>query len=160
MQIHGWEEIVTGRFNFNFYSNKGSVLIITAMMLPIFILVIGMVVDIGRAMVFKEELNKACMIAAEESSRCIDIESAQNFGINKLAGNYPDIIYEYFNKNYEKKDYASINYLNYNVIENADNPKYIEVTCEAKVECFFLKIVGINDILVHCRALGRLRRIK
>ena len=148
------------KLSFNFYSNKGSTLVVVATLLPVFILIVGMVVDIGKAMVFKEELNKACMVAAEEASKCIDIEAAQELGVNRLAGNYPDIIYEYFNKNYEIKDYTSINYLNYNVIESTDNPKYIEVTCEAEVECFFLKIVGINNILIHSRALGRLRRIK
>jgi len=148
------------KLSFNFYSKKGSALVVVAMLLPVFILIVGMVVDIGKAMVFKEELNKACMVAAEEASKCIDIEAAQELGVNRLASNYPDIIYEYFNKNYEIKNYTSINYLNYNVIESTDNPKYIEVTCEAEVECFFLKIVGINDILIHSRALGRLRRIK
>ena len=149
-----------GKLSFNFYSKKGSALVVVAILLPVFILIVGMVVDIGKAMVFKEELSKACMVAAEEASKCIDIKAAQELGVNRLASNYPDIIYEYFNKNYEIKDYTSVNYLNYSVIESVDNPKYIEVYCEAEVKCFFLKIVGINNILIHSRALGRLRRIK
>ena len=84
--------------NFNPGQNKGSVLLIVAILLPVFILLLGFVVDIGRAFLYKEEINKACMVAAEEASKCIDIEAAQEFGINKLADDYPDIIYEYFYK--------------------------------------------------------------
>lgn len=150
-----------GKLNFNIiFSSRGSVMVFFAIILPVFILLTGMVVDIGRAMAEKTELNKACMVAAEEASKCIDMEAAQELGINRLADNFPDIIYEYFNKNYRSKDYVSINYLKYNVIDSIDNPKYIEVYSQAKVQCFFLKIVGIDDILVNSRALGRLRRIK
>jgi len=100
------------------------------------------------------------MVAAEEASKCIDIEAAQDFGVNRLADNYPDIIYEFFYRNYKSTADCSINYLNYNVIESIDNPKYIEVYCEADVRCFFLRIISIDNIKVHTKANGRLRRIK
>jgi hypothetical protein len=141
-------------------NNNGSVLILIAILLPVFLLLVGFVVDIGRAFLYKEELNKACMIAAEEASKCIDMEAAQALGVNRLADNYPDIIYEYFYKNYKDSGGCKIKNLNYNVIESMDNPKYIEVSCEADVACFFLKIISINDITIHTKAHGRLRRIK
>lgn len=146
--------------NFRSGKNKGSVLIIVAMLLPVFILLTGFVVDIGRAFLYKEEINKACMIAAEEASKCVDMEAAQTQGINKLEDNYPDIIYEYFYKNYQDSTGCSINYLDYKVIDSLDNPKYIEVYCEADVSCFFLKIISIDNITIHTKANGRLRRIK
>ncbi|MBU4451015.1 MAG: pilus assembly protein, partial [Actinobacteria bacterium] len=40
--------------------SPGNVLIFTAILMPLFILLIGLVTDIGRALVYKEELNKAC----------------------------------------------------------------------------------------------------
>ena len=123
-------------------------------------LIAGFVIDIGRAFLYKEEINKACMIAAEEASKCIDIEAAQDLGVNKLADNYSDIVYEYFNKNYKNVADCTINILNYNVVESTDNPRYIEVYCEADVMCLFLKIVSIDNITVHTKANGRLRRIK
>jgi hypothetical protein len=146
--------------NFNLKISRGSILITVAILMPIFILLAGFVVDIGRAFMYKGEINKACMIAAEEASKCIDMEAAQVLGINRLENNYPDIIYEYFYRNYKDADGCKIKYLNYDVIENADNPKYIEVSCEADVSCFFLKIISINNITIHTRANGRLRRIK
>jgi len=160
MQIHGWVVIIMEKLNFDAKLNKGSVLVIIAVLLPVFILLLGMIVDIGRALTYKEEINKACMIAAEEATKSIDVEAAENLGINVLNENFSDIIYEYFNKNYEDRGYCSINYLNYDIFDSVDNPKYIVVSCEAKVECFFLKIIGINDILIHNKAYGRLRRIK
>ncbi len=146
--------------NFNSGSNKGSVLIIVAILLPVFILLVGFVVDIGRAFLYEEEINKACMVAAEEASKCINIKAAQDLGVNRLADNYSDIIYEYFYKNYESNAGCTISYLNYNVIENIDNPRYIEVYCEANVSCFFLKIISIDNITIHTKANGRLRRIR
>ncbi len=100
------------------------------------------------------------MIAAEEASKCIDIEAAQELGVNKLSENYSGILYEYFYKNYEGTDNCNVNYLNYNVMDSIDNPKYIEVYCEADVKCFFLKMISIENIIIHTRANGRLRRIK
>lgn len=158
--MHGLVESVMKNLNSNFKINRGSILAIVAMLMPIFILLVGFVVDIGRAFIYKEEINKACMVAAEEASKCIDMEAAQNLGINKLADNYPDIIYEYFSRNYKDTGGCSINYLNYKVIGSKDNPKYIEVSCEADINCFFLKVISIDHITIHTKANGRLRRIK
>lgn len=160
MLINGWVEIIMEKLSSDSNLNKGSTLLIVVILMPIFILIVGFVIDIGRAFLYKEEINKACMIAAEEASKCIDIEAAQELGVNKLTENYPDIIYEYFYKNYKVVDDCTINALDYNVIENIDNPKYIEVYCEADVECLFLKIVSIDNIMIHTKANGRLRRIK
>ncbi len=146
--------------NSNLKLKRGSILITVAILMPIFILLAGFVVDIGRAFMYKGEINKACMVAAEEASKCIDMEAAQVLGINRLENNYPDIIYEYFYRNYKDADGCKIKYLNYDVIESVDNPKYIEVSCGADVSCFFLKIISINNITIHTRTNGRLRRIK
>ena len=160
MPIHGWVVTVMVKSNFNYNSNKGSILIIVALLMPLFIMLAGFVVDIGRAFVYKEEINKACMIAAEEASKFIDIEAAQEFGLNKLEDDYSDIINEYFYRNYNNGSYCNINYLSYNITDSIDNPKYIEVYCEANVNCFFLKLISIDNIAIHTKANGRLRRIK
>ncbi|MFA5015337.1 MAG: hypothetical protein WC549_07345 [Actinomycetota bacterium] len=160
MPIHGWAVTVMAKSNFNLNSNKGSILIIIALLMPLFIVLIGFVVDIGRAFMYKEEINKACMIAAEEASKSIDINAAQEFGVNRLAEDYSDIINMYFYRNYDNDSGCNINYLSYNVLDNIDNPKYIEVYCEANVECFFLKMISIDNIAIHTKANGRLRRIK
>ncbi len=165
MQINGWVAIIMERSNFRsrnnrLGNNKGSILVTVALLLPIFILVVGMVIDIGRAFLYKEELNKACMIAAEEASKSIDLEAAQNYGINKLSDDYVDVINEFFYRNYKDSPDLSLNFVGHNIIGGSDNPKYIEVLAEADVKCFFLKIISIDNITIHTKANGRLRRIK
>jgi len=100
------------------------------------------------------------MIAAEESSKCINIETAQSLGNNILSDDYKDTIYYFFYENYNEKPDNKIKYINYSVFDNMANPKYIEVSCEAEIDCYFLKLISIENIKVHSRANGRLRRIK
>ena len=139
---------------------KGSTFVLIVVVIPILLLVTGMVIDIGRAFLVKEELNKACMIAAEEATKSIDIDSAQKYGVNILSEGYGGIIKDFFYNNFNEKGYCRINHLDHFVSGEIDNLKYIGVRCEAEVDCFFLKIISIDTIKVHSAANGRLRRIK
>ena len=141
-------------------AEKGSVIVLIVIVIPIFLLVTGMVIDIGRAFIVKEELNKACMIAAEEATRCINIDIAEEYGTNTLSTEYNSIINDFFYYNFAEKDYCKINYINHYIAGGSGNPKYIEVICEAEIDCFFLKMVSIETIKIHSVANGRLRRIK
>jgi len=141
------------------WSSRGNVLIFTAILVPLFILLIGLVTDIGRALVYKEELNKACMIAAEEACKKIDIDYAQSSGNSILESSFEQDLFKYFEQNYEPKQNFILNYINYDVAGGADNPKYLEVRCEGQVKCIFLKITGIENIKIHSRANGRLRSL-
>jgi hypothetical protein len=143
-----------------FKKTRASVLIMIAILMPVFMILTGMITDIGRSLVFKEELNKACMAAAEEASKDIDISIAQNSGKNVLRGDFSNTVSIFFEKNYKSRDGCLISLLNYEVIGGLDNPKYIKVICMGKIRCFFLKLVGIDDISVHSQANGRLRPIK
>jgi hypothetical protein len=144
------------------YSKQGSpgnVLIFTAILLPLFILLIGLVTDIGRALVYKEELNKACMIAAEEACKKIDIDYAQSSGNSILDSSFEQELFKYFEQNYRHKQNFILNYINYDIAGGTGNPKYLEVRCEGQVKCIFLKIVGIENIKIHSQANGRLRSL-
>lgn len=160
MLIFGWEVIALVLLTSRLKNNRGSALVLMIILIPVFLLIVGMIVDIGRAFVIKEELNKACMIAAEEASKCIDIDIAESSGTNNLSGEYSDTINYSFYNNYKNKSYSRINYLNHNISGGTNNPRYIEVLCEAEVDCFFLKLISIDSIRVHSKANGRLRRIK
>jgi hypothetical protein len=152
--------ILLAELNSKIISNKGSIFILIAIIIPIFLLITGMITDIGRAFVIKEELNKACMIAAEEASKCINIDAAEDYGINNLSGEYSSTINNFFYNNFTDKTHCQINYLDYSVSGSIGNPKYIEVMCEAQVDCHFLKLISIESIKVHSVANGRLRKIK
>jgi len=138
----------------------GAVYILIILLMPVFLMITGMVIDIGRAFVIKEELNKACMITAEEASKSIDIDIAEEYGSNTLSDNYNEIISDFFYHNFPERDNCRINYLNHSISGGTDNPRYIEVSCEAEVQCYFLRLVSIDSIKVHSMANGRLRRIK
>ncbi|HAJ94880.1 MAG TPA: hypothetical protein DCP02_01485 [Actinobacteria bacterium] len=160
MLIFGWVVIILVRLTSKLKNNRGSTLVLMIILIPVFLLIVGMIVDIGRAFVIKEELNKACMIAAEETSKCININIAESSGTNNLSGEYSNTINYYFYNNYKDKSYSRINYLDHNISGGTNNPKYIEILCEAEVDCFFLKLISIDSIKVHSKANGRLRRIK
>jgi len=152
-------------FNKNIIINKriikenGSALITFVLFLPILMLIIGAIIDIGYAMIVKEDLYKACLVSAEESAKIIDMAKAQDEGVNHLTPDFSNIIAEYFNKNIQEKENFKIDYLDYNVFESMENPIYIEVLSQASCDTVFLKLFNIEEIDVHASAIGRLRRI-
>ncbi|MBM3710013.1 MAG: hypothetical protein FJW61_06300 [Actinobacteria bacterium] len=143
-----------------FRKENGTVLIMTAILLPLFFMLIGMITDIGNAFVCRAELNKACMAAAEEAAKQIDMGAAQDEGLNNLGDDFSDTVSFYFNSNIIPKQSLFVEDLRCEVTGGSQNPRYIEVYCSARVQCFFLKFIGINDIAVHTKALGRLKGFK
>ncbi len=141
-------------------SEKAASLISSAILLPIFVMFIAFVIDIGGSMMLKEELYKACLISAEEVSKAIDLDKAQTLGLNNLNNTFEQVIDDYFQKNFKPADNVDLKNLDYEVIDDIENPKYVLVSGEAQYKTFFLKIIGIENINVHSQALGRLRRIK
>ncbi len=160
MLINGLEAIHMVRSKFSINDNNGSVLITIAIFFIIFILATALVIDIGRAFVYKVELNKACMIAAEESIKCIDIDKARNFGENVLADDFEEEILYFFYSNIHNRNSYNIENIGYEVVENKNNPKYVKVYCKANIDCNFLNIIGINKISINSFSNGRVRRIK
>lgn len=148
-----------GKLIFN-SPERGSLLVSMAIIMPIFILLIGFIVDIGRALVIKDNLNQACMVAAEEAVKCIDINKASEDGIVILSDNYEEIAIKYFKDNLKENNFLDIVYIGCEVSDSIDNPKYITVSSRAKMRCHFLKMVNINTIEINSFANGRIRRIK
>jgi len=148
-----------GKLIFN-YSEKGSLLVSMAVIIPILILLIGFIVDIGRALAIKSDLNQACMVASEEAVKCINIDKASEDGAVILSDNYEETAMEYFKNNLEVNNSLEITYIGCEVSDSIDNPKYITVSSRAKMKCHFLKIVNMNTIEINSFANGRIRRIK
>ena len=138
---------------------NGSALITVAILIPIFMLILGAVIDIGEAMMAKENLYKACLICAEEGTKAIDIIKAQHEGVNHLDEKFEDAIIFYFYENIKEKENLKIMSLDYNVHESDFNPKYIEVISKAAYKTSFLKLINIDTINIHAEAIGRLKKI-
>ncbi len=143
----------------NILTQKGNVLIMTAVLMPLFLMLCGMVIDIGRAFAFKAEISRACMISAEEAAKEINIDIAQKSGSSSLTGNYSNTINRYFYLNISEPDNFSIKSIDYNVVDSTSLPKYIDVYATAELNCFFLKLIGIDSITVNSHGCGRLKKI-
>ena len=144
-----------------FKNETATVLITVAILMPLFLLITGMTVDIGRALVYKEEINKACMISAEEAAKEIEVLTAQQSGYSRLdKGRAEEIAAEYFDRNYLQKSGCSIKDFSCSVFDESSNPKYLQVICRGEVECYFLKMFGIGSIKINTAANARLKSIK
>ncbi len=144
-----------------FKKETAAVLITVAILMPLFMMITGMTIDIGRAFVYKEEINKACMVSAEEAAKEIEVLTAQQSGFTRLdMQRAQEIAMEYFNRNYLQKPDFSVNNFNCGVFDESTNPKYLQVSCQAKVDCYFLKMFGIESIKINSAASSRLRSIK
>jgi hypothetical protein len=130
------------------------------MLLPIFILMVAFVIDIGGSMMLRGDLYKACLISAEEASKAIDMEKSQTDGLNNLSADYKNVAEYYFRKNFLPMEGDSLSNLDCIVVNSIEDPKYILVKAESQYKTFFLKIIGIEKINVHSQAQGRLRKIK
>ena len=140
---------------------NGTVMVLAAFLMPMFLLLTGAAVDAGRAFVCKAELNKACMVAAEEASKEINMSAAQKEGLVSIdLEDFDNTISEYFNKNILPKENYHVRSLEVDILDSASNPRYVVIKCCTEVDCFFLKIFGIKSIFVNSGATGRLRRLK
>jgi hypothetical protein len=168
MRIYGQVEMTMAKRSFKrcisaYFTGKsssiGAILILFAVLMPVILMIAGMVSDIGRAFVMKAELNRACMIASEEMTKEIDLAAAQDNGSNTIDGNISDILEYFFDNNILQRKNYKINDLRYCIEGGGSNPRYISVFCEAEIECFMLKITGINTIKIHSSGNGRLKKL-
>ena len=150
----------TSRLKKSFLNPAGTVLIMIAFLIPLFLILLGMITDIGRALVFKAELNRACMVASEEATKQINIDLAESSGENVLDEDYSKVIMEYFNKNIYQRSGHRIMGIDYEVFGGVSNPRYIRVGASVDIDCFFFKIIGINSIEIHSHGCGRIRSLE
>ncbi len=157
--MSGWEETTMGPLNSK-GRQSGSVLVTVAIIMPLFILMLGFIADIGRAFTYRADLNKACMAAAEEAAKCIDMQIAMDEGRTVLDAGFKEVLAAYFESNIAQSRSLQIESLDYEIIDGKENPKFIQVRSHAQVSCYFLKVVGINTIGISAYANGRVRKIK
>jgi len=155
-------KILRSKYLYNYCKQQtGTVLVTVAVLMPLLMMITGLLVDIGRAFMYKEAINKACMISSEEAVKEIEISLAQQYGFTQLeVEKVQEISIKYFNLNYKQESGCIINYFNCTIFDEISNPKYIRVSCRGQVECFFLKIFGIYSIEINTSVNSRLKGIK
>lgn len=157
--MNGWAVRIMARLSFR-TSETGTILITIAVIIPIILIIVGFIVDIGRALAVKENLNQACMVAASETAKCLNITTAMNDGRSTLCDEYQETAMQYLYANFQNNESLQLNNINLEIVDNNNEPKFIKVLCELEMNCYFLPIMGINNINIHSSANGRLKRIK
>lgn len=119
-------------------SEKGSVIILTALMLLVVIGFIGLAIDVGRLYITKNKLQNAADMAATAAVRQVNYEElqegAEEIKINKVQANA--IARRFVKMNLERKS-VQTNTINIDtkVVNDTDNEygaKYVEVTVSVK----------------------------
>ena len=132
-------------------------LVLFALIIPVVFSIAGLVIDIGRALAMKIELNRACMVASEEATKEINMNLAQENGSNIIDEDIGCVIEYYFYENISPSPNYEVSEIDFFISGGNSNPMYLSVSCRASVECIILKIFGIDNIEVSSAGNGRLK---
>lgn len=136
---------------------KGQVFIWLAVALPVFLVMAGWALDMGRALVFKAELTKACDIAASEVAKQISLEEAERTGSTKMVEDLSGRINAHIGANISATYGATITKIEYSISGGPGDPRYIHVQATARIPLLFMKVLGVHEGTVHAQGWGRIR---
>ncbi len=139
-------------------SEEGQTTIWVVMFLPVFILLLGWSVDVGRVLAAKAELYKACDIASHELAKEIDIGIAQNTGRNIFTINISSRASELVRKNIGNLSGGKLISVSATANPQVD-PRLVVVRAKARVPLFFSQLAGFNLTEINCTGLGRIRSV-
>ena len=129
----------------------GSTTVLVVAMLPVFLLLMGLSIDIGRVLAVKTELNKASDMAARELARRIDVTEAAE------SGNQVRHITNVYVKDLVEENLDGLAGAALTDVSAADNGKYVLVECAAEVPLPFSGIAGRKSAKIKARSAARLK---
>lgn len=133
---------------------RGQVTVLVVCFLPVFILLMGWSIDIGRVLAAKTELAKATDITAQEVAKEIDLNTAS------VTGEQSYIIANESAEYWLRKNLHGLNGGKLTHVRIEQDSKYIYVKSEAEVPLFFSALTGKTSTSIKAQAIGRLRVIK
>lgn len=133
---------------------RGQVTVLVVAFLPIFILLMGWSIDIGRVLAAKTELAKATDIAAQEVAKEIDLNTAAATGEQRYILANDNVKY------WVRENLHGLNGGKLTHVGIEQDLKYVYVESEAEVPLIFSALTGKTSISIKARAIGRLRSIK
>jgi Flp pilus assembly protein TadG len=139
-------------------NEKGQTTIWMVMLLPVFILLLGWSVDVGRILAAKAELYKACDIASHELAKEIDIGIAQNTGRNIFTININSRASKLVRKNIGNLSGGKLISVSATAYPRV-NPRLVMVRAKARVPLLFSQLAGLNFSEINCTGLGRIRSV-
>lgn len=133
---------------------RGQATVLIVCVLPIFILLMGWSIDVGRVLAAKTELAKATDIAAQEVAKGIDMNVACSTGeqLNQDVG---------ADAGWWVRE--NLNGLCGGVLESVGTQRgerYVRVESEARVPLLFCGLIGKRETAIKAHAFGRLRVVK
>lgn len=136
---------------------KGQIFIWLAVALPVFLVMAGWALDMGRALVFKAELTKACDVAASEVAKRISLEEAERTGNTKIVEDLSGRINAHIGANISATYGATITKIEYSISGGPGDPRYIHVQVTARIPLLFMKVFNVQEGTVHAQGWGRIR---
>ncbi len=143
---------------------KGSYAIITIIMIPIFLLIAALAVDMSILFAARVELLKASDISAIEVSKYLDLEQTQITGNVIIKLGYADYATEWVIENFNNKFGGSLEEVSvrFSPIDSdpETNPEIVYVKSKANIPLYFAKIAGISSTDVSVEGSARIREVK
>ena len=110
-------------------SQQGSTTVLVVALLPVFLLLMGLSIDIGRVLAAKSELYKASDLAVRELARRIDVTEAA------ASGNQVRYITDVYAEDLVEENLDGLAGAALTSVSAADNGTYVLVESEAEVLC-------------------------
>lgn len=138
----------------NIKGERGQVTVLVVMFLPIFILLMGWSIDIGRILAARAELGKATDIAAREVAKEIDMTRAT------VSGEQERIDLSSSTEGWVISNLQGLAGGTLNRVTIEQDTKYIYIEAEAAVPLLFSALTGKTKTVIKARGVGRLRTVK
>jgi len=141
---------------------KGSYAIITIIMIPIFLLIAALAVDMSILFAARVELLKASDISAIEVSKYLDLEQTQITGNVIIKLGYADYATEWVDGNFNNRFGGSLEEVSvrFGPINSNMNPEIVYVKSTANIPLYFAKFAGISSTDVSVEGSARIREVK
>ena len=138
----------------NVKGERGQVTALVVMFLPIFILLMGWSIDVGRILAARAELGKATDIAAREVAKEIDMTRVS------VSGEQERIDLSSSAEGWVRSNLQGLTGGTLNRVTLEQDTKYIYIEAEATVPLLFSVLTGKTKTAVKARGIGRLRTVK
>lgn len=150
-----------------FINEKGSYAIIAIIIIPIFLLIAALAVDMSILFATRVELLKASDIAAIEVSKYLDLDQPQiseEGYIIIIKSDYTDYATDWVLYNFNNRFGGSLEEVSVRFSpEDSDpetNPEIVYVKSKAHIPLYFAKIAGISSTNVVVEGSARIREVK
>ena len=147
-----------------FKNEKGSYAVLAIIMIPIFLLIAALAVDMSILFAARVELLKASDIAAIEVSKYLDLDLVQTHpeGYVIIKSDYTDYATDWVLYNFNNKFGGSLDDVDvrFSSVDSNINPEIVYVKSVANIPLYFAKIAGMSSTYVVVEGSARIREVK